>query len=143
MSIYDPFDPPVNEALSSQYSGGRRRIGGPENDDNAARVTRPRYDVSDKASDIAFQGMDLHENPQTKTVTATFDLPGLSRENVNIDLHDDRLMASGESKHFLEQEESGSLNQDNEINTSMVNGVLTVTFPKTMPEMAPRKIQIT
>ena len=51
--------------------------------------------------------MDLHENADSNTVTATFELPGLSKENIQIDIHNDRLNISGESQISSEHEESG------------------------------------
>lgn len=49
--------------------------------------------------------MDLHED--TKTVTATFDLPGMSKEAVKIDVHNGRLTISGENKGLQEKMEKG------------------------------------
>ena len=51
--------------------------------------------------------MDLHENADSNTVTATFELPGLSKENIQIHIHNDRLNISGESQISSEHEESG------------------------------------
>jgi len=51
--------------------------------------------------------LDLHENVEANTVTATFELPGLTKENVDIHVHDGRLYVSGESKISAEHEESG------------------------------------
>jgi HSP20 family protein len=42
--------------------------------------------------------MDLHENAESKTVTATFELPGLKSEDVAVEVHGNRLTVSGESK---------------------------------------------
>jgi hypothetical protein len=42
--------------------------------------------------------MDLHENTETKTVTATFELPGIKQEDINVEVHGNRLTISGESK---------------------------------------------
>ena len=43
--------------------------------------------------------MDVHEDAQNiNTVTATFELPGLAKENVSIDVHQNTLTVSGESK---------------------------------------------
>jgi HSP20 family protein len=42
--------------------------------------------------------MDLHENPQTNTVTATFELPGINKEDVNIGVRRGRLTVSAESR---------------------------------------------
>jgi HSP20 family molecular chaperone IbpA len=50
--------------------------------------------------------MDLHENPESNTVTVLFELPGLDRENVNITVQNGRLDVSGESR-LAQQYESG------------------------------------
>ena len=50
--------------------------------------------------------MDLHENADANTVTATFELPGLSKESIQIDVHSDRINISGESQISSGQEES-------------------------------------
>lgn len=41
--------------------------------------------------------MDLVENKDKSTVTATFELPGLKKEDVNIDVRNNQLIVSGES----------------------------------------------
>lgn len=51
--------------------------------------------------------MDLHEDAETNTVTATFDLPGLSKEAVNIDVHNNRLTISGENQASHEKVDKG------------------------------------
>ena len=51
--------------------------------------------------------MDLHEDAKSNTVTATFELPGLNRDNVHIDVQNGRLSISGETKLSSEHEESG------------------------------------
>jgi HSP20 family protein len=51
--------------------------------------------------------MDLHENSDKNSVTATFEFPGLKKEDVTIDVHNGRLTVSGESKMSEEHEESG------------------------------------
>lgn len=51
--------------------------------------------------------MDLRENTEKNTVEATFELPGLSKEDVNIDLHNNRLTISGEVKQTQDREEAG------------------------------------
>ena len=49
--------------------------------------------------------LDLHESKDTNTVTATFELPGLTSERVAIDVHQNRLTVSGESARSDSQEE--------------------------------------
>lgn len=51
--------------------------------------------------------MDVHEDAQTNTVTATFELPGLKKEDVNIDVHNNVLSISGESKISSDRDENG------------------------------------
>jgi HSP20 family protein len=52
--------------------------------------------------------MDLHENTQTNTVTVTFELPGLKKEDVSIETHDGRLTVSAESRLSADSEDAGS-----------------------------------
>ena len=40
-------------------------------------------------------------------MTATFELPGLTKENVNIDVHNNALTVSGESQMSSERDENG------------------------------------
>ena len=133
-------------------------------------------------ADITLRRMDLHEDQEKNLVTATFELPGLSKENVQIDVRDNVLTVSGESTISSERDEKGysvrerrygkfsrslplpqgikvctpyctrwasvwmfmlmlSL-QPEEIKASMDSGVLTITFPRTTPEQAPKRITI-
>ncbi|KAJ3769123.1 HSP20-like chaperone [Lentinula raphanica] len=104
--------------------------------------------------------MDLHEDSSNNTVTATFELPGLRKEDVNVDVHDGRLTISGETKSSSEHQEEGYAIRERksgkfsrmlrlprgvkeeEIKASMADGVLTVTFPKTAAETQPKKISV-
>ena len=51
--------------------------------------------------------MDVHEDEKSNTVTATFELPGLKKEDVNIDVRNDVLTVSGETKVSSERDENG------------------------------------
>lgn len=51
--------------------------------------------------------MDLHENADQNSVTAMFELPGMKKEDVSIDVHNGRLTVSGETKMSSDREESG------------------------------------
>lgn len=51
--------------------------------------------------------MDLHENAATNTVTATFELPGLAKSDVQLDVHNGRLTIAAESRASAEHVESG------------------------------------
>ncbi|KAI0343333.1 HSP20-like chaperone [Trametopsis cervina] len=104
--------------------------------------------------------MDVHEDATTNTVTATFELPGLKKEDVNIDVRNNVLSISGETKISSERDEHGYAVRERrygkfsrsiplpqgvkseEIKAGLENGVLTVTFPKSSPEQAPKKVTI-
>lgn len=51
--------------------------------------------------------MDLYEDEKGNKVVATFELPGMKKEDVAIDVQDNLLTVSGESKVSSEREESG------------------------------------
>ncbi|KAI9458918.1 HSP20-like chaperone [Lactarius psammicola] len=104
--------------------------------------------------------MDVHYKKDTNDVVASFELPGLQKEDVSIDVHNNVLTVSGQSNTSSERNEDGyvvrerrhgkftralSLPQgvkNDDIKASMVNGVLTITFPKSRPETEPKKITI-
>nr|AAM78595.1 small heat shock protein [Laccaria bicolor] len=104
--------------------------------------------------------MDLHEDKEKNLVTATFEFPGSKKEDVHLEIHNGRLVVSVENKISEEHDESGyavrerrygkfsrtlQLPQgvkDDEIKAGMEDGVLTVTFPKSGAELAPKKISI-
>ncbi|KAJ3876866.1 HSP20-like chaperone [Lentinula edodes] len=104
--------------------------------------------------------MDLHEDKEKNLVTATFEFPGVKKEEIQLDMHNGRLTVSAETKVSEEHEQDGyavrersvgkfsrtlQLPQgvkEEEIKASMENGVLTVTFPKATAEEKPKKITI-
>ncbi|KAG1804773.1 small heat shock protein [Suillus plorans] len=110
--------------------------------------------------DQPFPRMDLHENAETKTVTATFELPGIKQQDVDVEVHGNRLTISGESKRsdnydqgsYAVQERSyGKFSRTlqipqgitfENIHAKMENGVLTVCFPKAGPDQQPQRITI-
>lgn len=51
--------------------------------------------------------MDVHQDENTKTVTATFDLPGMRKDDVAINVHNNVLNVSGEMKETTERKEEG------------------------------------
>jgi HSP20 family protein len=51
--------------------------------------------------------MDVCEDANNNTVTASFELPGLKKEDVRIDVHNNRLTISGESKTSADRQEEG------------------------------------
>ncbi|KAF9456978.1 HSP20-like chaperone [Collybia nuda] len=150
---YEPFydfDRLIDSAVNARWprwgSDGQLQRRNGDSEGGTVRAVRPR--------------MDLHENKDTNTVTATFELPGMRKEDVSIDIHNGRLSVSGETKISADHEEGGyavrerrfgkfsrtlELPQgvnDQEIKASMENGVLSITFPKSTPEQAPKKITV-
>ncbi|KAJ7270616.1 HSP20-like chaperone [Mycena haematopus] len=148
---YDPFhhvERIINDTFG-QLDGNRAQsqaLQGQNGGGDVQRAFRPR--------------MDLHEDSKANTVTATFELPGVKKEDVQIDVHDGRLSVSAESKLSEDYEKDGyairerrfgkfartlQLPQgvkETEVKAAMDNGVLTITFPKSTPEQAPKKITI-
>jgi HSP20 family protein len=41
--------------------------------------------------------MDLHSSKDTNEMTAKFELPGLKKDNIDINVHNNRLVVSGQS----------------------------------------------
>ncbi|PPQ90216.1 hypothetical protein CVT25_001660 [Psilocybe cyanescens] len=152
--FYEPFydfDRLFEEAFAARQAQGprnnqlqRRNAAG----DGAVRLLKPR--------------MDLHEDAEKNLVSASFEFPGVSKENVSIDVHNNRLTVSAELKQANEFEEHGYAVRerqygkfsrtlqlpagvkDDEIKANMENGILTITFPKTAPvdQVSPKKINI-
>ena len=69
-------------------------IGGDGDDCIPARLTS-----------LCHHRLDLKEGPEG-TMTASFELPGMTKDDVNIELHGDRLTVSGEAKSSSERNES-------------------------------------
>lgn len=51
--------------------------------------------------------MDVHEDAEKNIVSASFELPGMKKEDVAIDVHNNLLTVSGETKTSSEHEEQG------------------------------------
>lgn len=114
-------------------------------------------------TDALFSRVDVHEGPDN-TVVASFELPGLKKEDVSIELHNNQLTISGEVKsttataegkeglkYFVRERRFGKFSrtlslpegtQPDNVNASVADGVLTVMFPKATPEQSPMKIAI-
>jgi len=104
--------------------------------------------------------LDVHENIEKNVVTATFELTGFSNDEVQINFQNGKLTVSAETKKSEDHAEAGytlrehlhgrlsrTLQlpegvQDEQIKATLKNGLLTVTFPKTLPELPPKKIMI-
>ncbi|KAF9457648.1 HSP20-like chaperone [Collybia nuda] len=151
--LYEPFYD-FDRLIDSAFNSHSPRLG-PDN-----QLQRRNNNLAGGAVRSLRPRMDVYEDKDTDTVTAKFELPGMRKEDVSIDLHNGRLSVSGENKISTELGEGGyavrerrfgkfsrtlELPQgvkDREIKASMENGILSVTFPKSAPEQASKKINI-
>ncbi|EJC98617.1 HSP20-like chaperone [Fomitiporia mediterranea MF3/22] len=135
-----------DDALSRTSGGQQVARAGDTSERSLARGFQPR--------------VDIHESPENNQVTATFELPGLQKENVSIDVQNGRLVVSGEQTVSKDVEEKGFVHRERQmgrfsrtlplptgtkptdIQAKMENGLLTVTFPKTSQEQQPQRITI-
>ncbi|KAF7310431.1 SHSP domain-containing protein [Mycena chlorophos] len=91
---YDPFthfERVFDDAFRSGFAQNQLTRG--DSSENTIQAFRPR--------------MDLHENAEANTVTATFELPGVKKEDVHIETLPGRLRVSAESKISEDHEEDG------------------------------------
>ncbi|KAL5519580.1 hypothetical protein ACEPAH_1263 [Sanghuangporus vaninii] len=151
LSLYDPlfsfndvwrlFDDALNVPTTNQQVA--RRDSGER---SLARGFTPR--------------VDIHESPEQNRVTATFELPGLTRDDVKIEIQNGRLVISGEQTLSNDVEEKGFVHRERnygrfsravplpqgakpeEIQAKLENGLLTVTYPKTSAEQQAQRITI-
>ncbi|GJJ15326.1 hypothetical protein Clacol_009602 [Clathrus columnatus] len=106
--------------------------------------------------------MDLYESKDKNELTATFELPGMKKEDVSIDLdlQHNRLTVSGQSSlsndldkegYSVRERRYGKFSRtipipfglkEEDIKANMENGVLSIRFPKTSAEQGPKKITI-
>jgi HSP20 family protein len=109
---YDPvrdFDRLFNEAFDTRFPTwglSSSRVSGKD-------VLRPRYtSLSFELKSLwdhntALYRVDIREESQNNQVVANFELPGLTKEQVKIELHNNRLTVSGEFKRDSSRKEEG------------------------------------
>jgi HSP20 family protein len=122
----------------------------------AARLGRTGYDAADRLFESAiadFGGIaseprfpvDLYEDKENAYVRAA--LPGVGREDINVELADGNLTLNAvrkngeESTKFARTVALPEGVQGDKVSATYENGVLTVTLPK-QPEAQPRKINL-
>ncbi|KAG8214185.1 small heat shock protein [Butyriboletus roseoflavus] len=119
-----------------------------------------RLQTSAQRPDLFRPRMDVVESKDTNIVTATFELPGMTPEDITIDVHENRLTIAGEARKSQSHEEGGYsvrersyggfsrtiqlpiATKPDDVKAKMENGVLTVTFPKATPEQQAQRITI-
>jgi len=139
---WEPFVADVEHALEDAFGRhGRRTSRGHEN-----QSLRPRIDV--------------HESADANVVTANVELPGLKKEDIHIDIHNNRLTISGEVTQTSDLDKDGYTVKERrfgkfsrslslplstkaeDVKASLNDGILTVTFPKTSAEQEARRVSI-
>ncbi|KIK67629.1 hypothetical protein GYMLUDRAFT_36369 [Collybiopsis luxurians FD-317 M1] len=151
--FYEPsynWDRFFDEAFSPRF-GGRGGQSQGQSQALTERADMPRF-LKPK--------MDLHEDKEKNLVTATFEFPGVKKEDVQLDIHNGRLTVAAETKlsqdhshegYAVRERSVGKFSRtlqlpegvkDDEVKASMEHGVLTVIFPKASAEQTPRKIAI-
>ncbi|KAG2121637.1 small heat shock protein [Suillus cothurnatus] len=126
----------------------------------APRIFSLRPSILTRRRDQVFPRMDLLENAETKTVTATFELPGMKQQDVNIEVNGNCLTISGESKRSENQDKGGYTVQERsygkfsrtlqipqgikaeDVHARMKNGLLTVCYPKAKQGQQPHRVTI-
>lgn len=88
---FNDFHRLVNDALSDRPSANDSSRGG--NQRSSLTAFQPR--------------MDIHESPESNLVTATVELPGLQKQDVQIDVQGNRLIISGEKTSEKNVDEKG------------------------------------
>jgi HSP20 family protein len=114
--------------------------------------------MGERGRDVFMPAVDIKDEGDNLVVTT--DLPGINKENVEINLKDDMLEISAKSGEEKETEEEGYIRRERsytrfyrtvtlptsvkeEAGTAkMENGVLTITLPKMKLEEQAKKIQI-
>ncbi|KAK0204412.1 HSP20-like chaperone [Desarmillaria ectypa] len=102
--------------------------------------------------------MDFRQDTTTNTVTATFDLPGLKKNDIGIFLCNDVLRIDGEipvregKGYIVRERKSGRFSasvcvpcgvREGHVKASLEDGVLTITFPtQVAPEPVMKQIMI-
>ena len=90
---FNDFHRLVNDALSDRPTTNDSSRSGNNQRTSALTAFQPR--------------MDIHESPESNLVTATIELPGLQKENVQIDVQGNRLIISGEKTSENNVDEKG------------------------------------
>ena len=171
--FYEPFyslsdfDRLFDEAFNARNGGGRSQNGAGQlaRQGSSLSSLRPKYVALSHSSQYLLilmyhHRMDVHEDKEKNVVTATFELPGLKKEDVNIDVQNSVLTVSGETRvdetkeqdgYVVRERRSGRFSRsipvpqgikEEEIKASLENGVLSVSFPRTAPEAQPKKIAV-
>jgi len=117
----------------------------------------PHHPMQPRPPKLLKPRMDVHE--ADSLVTVTFELPGLKKDDVNIDVHENRLVISGEvpentegtgGQYVVKERKRGSFGRtlvlppntmSEDIKANLENGVLTITFPRAIP-VAPHPMKI-
>jgi len=152
MSVYyyDPFTDfnRLFDNAFANWSAARSPQTTQSAEDSNNRVTtfRPRVDV--------------HDDTEKNLVTVSVELPGMKKEDIHLDVHNDQLTISGETTQSSERNEDGYVVRERrsgkfsrvlplprgvkseDLKAGLNDGVLTVTYPKVTEEQQAKRIAI-
>ncbi|KAF8583920.1 HSP20-like chaperone [Ramaria rubella] len=154
--FYEPFHEPFFTAsdLNHLFNAAWNESRAPSASREVQRNERPHSPLRPR--------MDIHESKENNEMTATFELPGLKKEDVSIDVHNNRLVVSGQSSISSAFEKEGyavrerrfgkfsrtlplpSGIKSEDIKAKMEDGLLTIRFPRSNPasDNGPKSITI-
>ena len=109
---FSDFDRLFDEAFARRTAGTGTQVQRQQGN-TAPHVLLPRYAriplIPQTAHGCSHNPprVDVHEDKDKNLVTAAFELPGVNKENVSIDVHNNLLTVSGESKFESDRDENG------------------------------------
>jgi len=111
--VYEPFYD-LERIFHEVFAPHHAAKAAPCRGDAVVRSLKPRQVPSAGAVRLAEHNtndshfrMDLHEDTEKNLVTASFEFPGISKEDIQIDVQHNKLTISAETKQSTEHNESG------------------------------------
>jgi HSP20 family molecular chaperone IbpA len=141
--------------LLNEYFGGA--IMADENTGKSGMINRESTEAGKRDLDMSLRPpVDIFEDAESITLMA--DMPGVSRERLNIEVDKDMLLVEGDARidmpkgmeavhadvrltHYRRSFALSSELETDKISASLKDGVLDVRIPK-RPEVQPRKIEV-
>lgn len=82
--------------------------------------------------------MDIHGSKDKNEVTVTFEMPGMKKDDVTIDIHQNRLRVSGHNRSLTDLDEEGYRHRERRVGQF----VRTITLPDGVKVSCDLKIRI-
>jgi HSP20 family protein len=126
-----------------------------------AREYLSKHNPNKSPNQVFKPRMDLCEDPDSQTITACLELPGIKPTDVEIQLHDDKLMVSGKrsapppsssgARYPIQELKYGAFQrsidlptgiQQNQMTASMSDGILILQWPKDPQRLPPIRFMV-